>query len=455
MIIKVDKNFVDFDNVTNINKNEYNVTELRFQFSKEYEGLTCKAIFKKVDDDVYYERAIIDNKCEIPSEVLDGVQILIGVYAYELKNNELIKRYSPSPKKIVLLEGSYYDGASTPEEITPSQFEQYTAYLNSQIERLNKVKIETKELSDGVKISVTNVDGKVTETEVYNGETGPQGPQGEPGATGAPGRDGYVQYTAGENITIENNVISASGESYTAGDNITIEDGVISATDTTYTAGTGIDITNNVISASGGSGEQSSFVFHYGETSATSIATAQQIINYYNKYGVFPLIYYTSTNNSSYAAYNIYYSVRLNGYTANSRRYEFQVYRITGVSSQYSGGNTLGCYGKIYIILNSDNLTVSNVTLPNSSYTSNNQVRDYTIPILYKKGNAMSSIQSYLDADSVLPINNSETYVPTGNYNPSTKLYTDKTHYENMSGYDATKTQILKNINGTLTWVDE
>ena len=38
------------------------------------------------------------------------------------------------------------------------------------------------------------------------------------------------------------------GAEYTAGDNITIEDGVISATDTTYTAGDGISITNNAIS---------------------------------------------------------------------------------------------------------------------------------------------------------------------------------------------------------------
>lgn len=55
----------------------------------------------------------------------------------------------------------------------------------------------------------------------------------------------------------------------------------------------------------------------------------------------------------------------------------------------------------------------------------------------------------------LLATNNSSKYTPTDNYNPSTKLYTDKTHYENMTGYDATKTQVLKNINGTLTWVNE
>lgn len=40
---------------------------------------------------------------------------------------------------------------------------------------------------------------------------GIQGETGQTGATGQNGRDGYVQYTAGNNITIENNVISASG----------------------------------------------------------------------------------------------------------------------------------------------------------------------------------------------------------------------------------------------------
>lgn len=50
---------------------------------------------------------------------------------------------------------------------------------------------------------------------------------------------------------------------------------------------------------------------------------------------------------------------------------------------------------------------------------------------------------------------NTQSYTPTDDYHPSTKVYTDKTHYEKMTGYDATKTQTLKNINGTLTWVDD
>lgn len=53
---------------------------------------------------------------------------------------------------------------------------------------------------------------------------------------------------AGSNITIdENNVISSEGTTYEAGQNITIDGNTINATDTTYAAGDGIDITDNVI----------------------------------------------------------------------------------------------------------------------------------------------------------------------------------------------------------------
>ena len=57
--------------------------------------------------------------------------------------------------------------------------------------------------------------------------------------------------TAGTNIQIVDNVISAISSEYSAGANIQINNGVISATDTTYSAGTGITITgaNNSINA--------------------------------------------------------------------------------------------------------------------------------------------------------------------------------------------------------------
>lgn len=57
-----------------------------------------------------------------------------------------------------------------------------------------------------------------------------------------------TSYAAGTNIQINGNTISATDTTYIAGDNITIENGTISATATTYSAGNGIDITGGTIS---------------------------------------------------------------------------------------------------------------------------------------------------------------------------------------------------------------
>ena len=58
------------------------------------------------------------------------------------------------------------------------------------------------------------------------------------------------------------------------------------------------------------------------------------------------------------------------------------------------------------------------------------------------------------DINQILLKNNTNTYTPTGDYNPATKKYVDDSP-TTYTGYDATKTQVLKNINGTLTWVNE
>ena len=83
--------------------------------------------------------------------------------------------------------------------------------------------------------------------------------------------------TAGQNVTIQNNTISASVDTsalqpkLTAGANITIDqNNQISATNTTYTAGTNINIdANNVISATGG-GSSSVTASNVDSESATS-----------------------------------------------------------------------------------------------------------------------------------------------------------------------------------------
>ena len=62
------------------------------------------------------------------------------------------------------------------------------------------------------------------------------------------------------------------------------------------------------------------------------------------------------------------------------------------------------------------------------------------------------NVTHILSNDEVSPIFNVKYAKDT---ELATKLYVDKTHYMYFPGYSPSKTQFLKNVNGTLTWVDE
>ena len=478
MKIEVNKNYVKFNTNEKVNKKEFKATPLEFTFSKDYESLTCKAIFSKIpktsDEDVtFYQQAIIDGKCFIPYEVLDGEVegILIGVYGYEVEDNELKVRYSPEPKNLWLLEGSYYEGASTPEEITPSQFEQYTSYLNSQvslinekIEELDRINIETERLSDGVRISVTNSDGETTITEVHDGEKGDRGEPGVPGEPGTTDYDDLINKPSINGTTLEGDVsledigigsvftikgsvstpedLPATGnsigdvyyvESVMAGyvwievDNVerweelgepidlssyytkTETDNLLDDKQDTLTAGTGIDITNNVISATGGDSYKqvyyltTNFSTTYNNVSlnSTDIATLNKVIDDYRDGKDILLIAKTvgfyNSSNQSINCNNVICDIGVSG---NNFTFTFMRNREEGERINYFGGTLR--------TIRANNVgTPANITSASMGYlTSPNEVFDY-IPL---------------------------------------KRY---------SNYNASKTQVLKNVNGTLTWVDE
>lgn len=493
MKVIVNKNYVLFDVNTKVNKREFKATPLEFTFSEEYEGLTCKCVFSKIpatseEEITFYQQPIIDNKCYIPYEVMDSEGILIGVYGYSVDGEELLLRYSPKPKNLWFLEGSYYEGAETPEEILPSQFEQYTAYLNSQIARLNQIKIETEQLSDGVKISVTNADGVTTETEVYNGEKGEPGERGEPGEPGTTDYEDLVNKPSINGTTLEGDVsledigigsvftikgsvatpndLPLTGnsigdvyyvESVMAGfvwievDNVerweelgepidlsdyytkTETDNLLADKQHTLTAGNGIDITNNVISATGGDSYKqvyyltTSFASRFATSlNATDIATCNKIIDEWRSGKDILVIakditFWTSSTSNDICKYAF------------------------GVISS-SGNNIYFTFYRPYV--NGENISVYSTCLS----------RFITFSNVGTPANVSSASLSKANQPSVgydiIRTGNTTSYNVSGDYNPAHKKYVDDkpTTY---AGYDSTKTQVLKNINGTLTWVDE
>jgi hypothetical protein len=457
MKIEVNKNYVKFDVNTKVNKREFKATPLEFEFSEDYDDLTCKAVFSvipknKEEEITFYQQPIINNKCFIPYEVMDGEGVLIGVYGYSVDGEELILRYSPEPKNLWFLEGSYYEGAETPEEILPSQFEQYTAYLNSQIERLNRINIETEELPDGVKISVTNADGVTTETEVYNGEKGEPGERGEPGLPGTTDYEDLTNKPSINGTTLEGDVsledigigsvftikgsvatpenLPSTGnsigdvyyvESVMAGyvwieiDNVeqweelgepidlssyytkTETDDLLDDKQDTLTAGTGIDITNNVISATGG---EDTFYFDGSSNPNTEEKKAlwQKIYDRWHIEGKGSNLYIFVGNNKWVLCDLTFvgnYSISYTPVPSNTNTQYFYAMSVSGSVSFTNG-------------------VVSNI---NPYFLAN--YKRVKIPQEYN-----TSAPEY-NMFYVLGTNNTKAYTPTADYHPSTKKYVD------------------------------
>lgn len=165
MEFQVNTNQVILRQQDQVESGEYNVTECNFTFSSEYDGLTKKAVFTGEDGTAYLQ-TIIDNKCSIPSEILEVSQVVeIGVYAYDVENEELVLRYSPEPTGFYVHEGSYKEGQnSTPP--TPSEIEQLQAQITS-----NKNDIEEMQ-GDIVDINteLATINGDITDIKAEQTE---------------------------------------------------------------------------------------------------------------------------------------------------------------------------------------------------------------------------------------------------------------------------------------------
>lgn len=184
MQVKVDSNFVKVTEEEILNRGEYNIHTLFFDFSEEYNDLIKKAVFSNLDGT--YTMAILDNQCAIPSEMLKEVgKFTLGVYAYALNEEELELRYSPMPTCINVIKGSYKEGLQ-PTPPTPSEYEQYIANFNANAEakkeELNTLTTELEQglnevAEQGVSQIVDTYTEKTTELEEkiasgeYNGAT--------------------------------------------------------------------------------------------------------------------------------------------------------------------------------------------------------------------------------------------------------------------------------------------
>ena len=209
MKITVNKDNVKIEEFDVVHEGEHRVNKCSFSFSEEYtEELVKKAIFTSQNSSV--EVAIINNECNIPTEILKARNIvLLGVYAYKVVDDKLDLRYSPSPDAFKVNSGSYIEGANESEEITSSQFEQYMQAMN---DGLNKVEESIKKMDEATSSAndlVDNINQKL-ENGDFIGPEGKQGPQGIPGKDGVNGQDGIgiTTITSGQSTVEEDKTIT-------------------------------------------------------------------------------------------------------------------------------------------------------------------------------------------------------------------------------------------------------
>lgn len=154
----------------NINAGEYNITPCEFTFTEEYENLTKEAIFSSCDGSVI-KTSILNNQCTIPFEVLQQEgNVLLGVYAYETDDDELVLRYSPTPQYFNVKKGSFQVG-NDPDLPSPTEWERVLEQINQAIEETNNLNITANKEGKVTTITITKKDGTTQTIEIEDGKS--------------------------------------------------------------------------------------------------------------------------------------------------------------------------------------------------------------------------------------------------------------------------------------------
>lgn len=236
-------------------QNDYNSTLLNFKFDTT-DRVVIKILYP--DGETAYIDDVINNKVLLS----EGMLSQEGTYQIELS---AYNNYSGKLTDYATM--SFY---ARPELINTDEIvepDDRIPILDNLITEVENIDVSAEKVDTTTTVTITKKDGTVEQVEILDGEIGPQGetgpqgiqgepgpkgetgatgpqgergPQGETGATGATGPQGPKgdtgatgpqgpagpkgdpgpTYTAGENITIENNVISAL-----PGITFTVEDG--------------------------------------------------------------------------------------------------------------------------------------------------------------------------------------------------------------------------------------
>lgn len=167
MKIIVNAHTLKLEKEIDVNSGEYNVQNVEFTFSSEYDNLTKMAIFTNGSES--YKTIITDNECIIPIEVIEEGTICAGVYGYEQDGDTLIKRYSPKPVYFSVEPGSYQI-ASEGGTPSPDVIEQILQELENQAEDITQLQNNYDNLVENTIPGIENsIPTKTSELENNSG----------------------------------------------------------------------------------------------------------------------------------------------------------------------------------------------------------------------------------------------------------------------------------------------
>lgn len=140
---------------TPVNEKEINITKCEFEFAEEITSEFVKEAYFTLGKGETYKQIIVNNECDIPGEVLKKKgDVTIGVVAYLVENENIIKRYNPRPAYFNTWEGSLRD-AENSQPITPSEMEQYEQALQDGLSEVNQKLVDIDEAIEDVNEAIT------------------------------------------------------------------------------------------------------------------------------------------------------------------------------------------------------------------------------------------------------------------------------------------------------------
>jgi len=417
---------------------ENKVEKLQFEFPKEYKDYGKRACFETADSkfSLIFDDATGDT-LTLTREITQFSELDMSIMFYKIENDdEIIARTS-------VLHISIKNSIVCDDDITRS--EPRVIILDDLIEKVNNLDVD---LQDNI-LTITRKDGTQKSTNV-------KGERGEPGKfkihiveqLPTIGEDGAMYLIKKETTSQEdlyNEYIYADGEWNLIGNtHIDLSDYYTKdeVDDLLYDKKAGVELF--------GTFEDGVLTLNLNDENGETLSSLETEIPQYKE------VHYTwdkTTGEDAIQLFQMVYSYYKSGKLINvDLKDGNKMYKLTNISQPNSMGTQFWCQFRT-LDWYTDNVdmvflqTINAVLEVNGGIVQSVEVRESI--------NQFALVREYNGSKGALPVDNTKEYIPTSDYEPATKQYVDISHYKRMPGWSSQRNQVLKNINGIPTWVNE